>query len=127
MSIRRTLAVRSARRRINGVPDPTLTALAASLRAQTNADAGFVSFTTTDRAYVVGAHGLPDDMADGNQGIPVKESFCAHLVDSGNTNGLIVNTPTHSRCSKRAPPSTHSDHGSAHQSITTAKSSAHQE
>jgi GAF domain-containing protein len=90
MDVRRALAVRAARKRISGLPDPMLTNLASRLKAQTHADAAFVSFVTTDRAYVVGADGLPADLTSG-AGEPVKESFCAHLVDSGEADGLIVN------------------------------------
>jgi GAF domain-containing protein len=93
MGIRKTLAVRAAHKRINGVPDPTLTNFASLLKAKTDADAGFISFVTTDRAYIVGAAGLPPERMDPD-GIPVQESFCAHLVDSDDTDdtdGLIVN------------------------------------
>jgi GAF domain-containing protein len=91
MDVRKTLAVRAARKRINSVPDPTLTNLASLLKAQTDADAGFITFVTTDRAYVVGAAGMPDNIQSDGNGIPVQESFCAHLVDSDETDGLIVN------------------------------------
>jgi GAF domain-containing protein len=93
MDLRRS-AVREARKRINGVPDPELTGVAARLKVETGSESAWISFVTQRRAYVVGSAGMPEALlGSGSRGVPVRESFCAHLVSSGEGEGegLIVN------------------------------------
>jgi GAF domain-containing protein len=88
VNLKQSLAVRAARRRVKGVPDPSFTQIASQLKAQTEADAGFISFVTNKKAYVVGNDGLAPANAQ-PAGIDVGLSFCAQIIRE-NTGGLVV-------------------------------------
>ncbi len=72
-------AIRRARKGIRTVPDPTLNRVCDGLRAELDCEGAFVTFITTQKAFAIGAVGMPDFDPGG---MPPTNSFCYHLLNS---------------------------------------------